>query len=225
MRDSISFINHPITRPLYLITPGLVFLLGMGIYGFPSISWKLLACEIVAILVVSHKLRFSLALILGLMLFGALFFLGSEGSLTTRQLALFLIPSLLYHLTLLQKPSTGAHLKPAWRDLFFALGAVSLSMASFSILESNLMLKSNLFAAIFFGISVLWKVIVLRFGLRSYRLGGDVASECIFFTLSLGLGPLCFMTSFGVYLYQSFLWWPAFAALLVCLRLSIPKGL
>ncbi len=222
MRTSVGFLGHPITKPLYLITPGLVFLLGMGIYGFPSISWKLLACEIVAILVVSHKLRFSLATSLALVLFGALFFLGSEGTLTTSQLALFLAPSLLYHIVLLQKRSHGPALRPRLQDLIFAIAAIATSMALFSLLESHLMLKSNLFAAIFFGFSVAWKLIVLRFGIRNYRLGGDVASECLFFILSLGLGGLAFMTSFGVYIYQSFLWWPAFAALLVCLRLSVP---
>lgn len=223
MRTSVGFLGHPITKPLYLITPGLVFLLGMGIYGFPSISWKLLACEIVAILVVSHKLRFSLATSLALVLFGALFFLGSEGSLTTSQLALFLAPSLLYHIVLLQKRSHGPTLRPELKDLIFAVAAIASSTALFSLLESHLMLRSNLFAAIFFAFSIFWKVIVLRLGLRNYRLGGDVASECLFFTLSLGLGMLAFMTSFGVYIYQSFLWWPAFAALLVCLRLSIPS--
>lgn len=225
MRASVGFLGHPITKPLYLITPGLVFLLGMGVYGFPSISWKLLACEIVAILVVSHKLRFSLAASLALVLFGALFFLGSEGSLTTSQLALFLAPSLVYHIIVIRKHTHGPRLKPEFKDLYFAVAALVNSMALFTLLESHLILKSNLFAAIFFSFSVLWKVAVLRLGLKNYRLGGEVASECLFFTLSLGLGVLCFMTSFGVYIYQSFLWWPAFAALLVCLRLSIPKSL
>lgn len=225
MRERTSFLNHPITRPLFLITPGLVFLLGMGMYGFPSISWKLLACELVAILVVSHKPRLSFALILALMLFAALFFLGTEGRMSSKQLALFLLPSLLYHLTLLKKNRPGPGITPRWSDLVFALAALVSSMGLFSILESHLMLKSNLFAAIFLAFSIIWKVLVLRLGIKHYRLGGDTASECIFFVLSLGLGPLCFMTSFGVYIYQSFLWWPAIAALLICLRISIPKGL
>lgn len=216
--------SHPVILPLLIALPGLVFLMGLGIYGFPANAWQILALEIVAIVVVSRRIPLGLATYLTLALIAVLFFLGLSLRLSRHTLILFPASILIYHIYLIKKQSLpkAGQFKLVKSDVFIPLG-IALWPLLFLQMEAGLSSRTQIFLPFYFFVSLIWKVLINWLSVGT-RLAGEDAAVALLILLSLGLGAIPLLSPFGASFYGASLGWMGGASLLVFLRLTFSQN-
>lgn len=215
--------SHPVILPLLISLPGLVFLFGHAIFGFPATSWQVLSLEIVAIVVVSKRIPLGLAVYLVLALITALYLLGFTLRLSRETLILFPASILIYHIYLIKKQvlPKASEFKLSKSDGIIPLGIIVWPLL-FLQLEAGLSSRPHIFLPFYFFISFLWKFVISWIAIKA-KLAGESAAAALLILLSLGLGSIPLLSPFGASFYGASLGWLGGAILLIFLRLTFPQ--